>query len=241
MPRGVYRRRILLRAPDVRTVRADLEDDFHRFSVTLHHDGERVEQVVGSAHRYPWSECPGAVEPLRALAGMPMSESSGAVGGHTDPRANCTHLFDLAGLAVAHAASGRQRRRYDVAVPERDGEGRTEARLDRDGEPRLAWELEWATIVDPEPYAGLELRGGFREWVETNLDADTGEAALVLRRACAISMGRQQDWDSYPTAIHVGEFMLGTCHVFQPGRAEVALRVKGSIHDFTDEPNRLLA
>ena len=38
---GVYRRRIRLVA-DGSVVRADLEDDFHRFGVEFVHDGSRV-------------------------------------------------------------------------------------------------------------------------------------------------------------------------------------------------------
>lgn len=241
MSTGVYRRRIRLVALDASTVVGDLEDDFHRFRVTLGHNGGRVTEVVGEALRYPWSECTGAVEPLGALAGMRLSPRSTAATEHADPRANCTHLFDLAGLAVAHAASGRDRRQYDAAVPERDERWRTRAELARDGESLLAWDVEGSTIVGPEPFAGVDLRRGFRAWAERTLDADTAEAAIVLRRACAISHGRQHEWDSYPTAIHVGEFMLGSCHTFQPGRAEVAVRMKGTIRDFTDDPQGLLA
>src|SRR4051794_30477497 len=70
---GVYRRRILLDALDERTVAGEMEDDFHRFGVTLVHDGTRVVEMRGEGVRYPWTTCPDAVEPLRALAGAPLS------------------------------------------------------------------------------------------------------------------------------------------------------------------------
>src|SRR5688572_16745517 len=53
---------------------------------------------TGRAHRFPWTTCAAAVDPLRALEGTPLSTDATAAGAWTDPRANCTHLFDLAGL-----------------------------------------------------------------------------------------------------------------------------------------------
>src|SRR5258705_4924460 len=78
---GVYRRVFLLVADEGRVV-ADLEDDFHRFRVTLAHDGARVTEVRAEAFRYPWSECPGATTALRALEGMPLSERPRAAAAH---------------------------------------------------------------------------------------------------------------------------------------------------------------
>src|SRR3954453_19153948 len=107
---------------DASTGRGDMEDDFHRFGIPLHHDGELVTEVVGEGTRYPWTTCPGAVEPLRALSGAPLTTRLSALGEYAPARQNCTHLFDLTGLAVAHAARGNATTRvYDVAIPDRDG------------------------------------------------------------------------------------------------------------------------
>ena len=65
---GAYHRRIRLVA-DEWTVRGDLEDDFHHFTVHLGHDGDHVVTVVGDAVRYPWTTCPAAraaTKPARA-------------------------------------------------------------------------------------------------------------------------------------------------------------------------------
>src|SRR5690242_17941726 len=125
-----YRRRLLLSAPAPGVVVSDLEDDFHHFTVTLEHDGERVVSVECSSGRWPWSTCPSAAESLRALAGMPLSRRFTAAGRWTDPKQNCTHQFDAACLAITHAAWGRTERRYDVEVPLRAGdEWRTRVRL----------------------------------------------------------------------------------------------------------------
>lgn len=237
---SAYLRRIVLTAPDQRTVTADLEDDFHRFGLVLRHDGHHVVSCEGDAVRYPWTECPGATEPLRAVSGVPLHERGNTIADRVSPSANCTHLFDLAALAVAHAAARRSRREYVAVVPDRDDAWRTTATLRRDGNVVLEWELEGLEVRSEGPFHGLRLRGGFQRWTSEMLEPEDAESALVLRRACEISMGRNTPWDRLPAAIDVGEFMLGVCHTFQPGRAEVALRVKGSTRDFSQDPARLL-
>jgi hypothetical protein len=237
---GVYRRAFLLVAGQGRVV-ADMEDDFHRFRVVLEHGGERVVRVGAQTIRHPWTECAGAAAKLRGLEGMPLSRRQSAAGRHADPRVNCTHLFDVATLAVAHAAAGRARRRYDIEVPDRR-EGRTQARLARDGAPLLAWDVAGATIVAPEPYAGLDLRGvGFLLWTEKRLDPEAAEAALLLRRACLISLGRLRDLDAARDASAYASLAPGSCHTFTPGVAERALRIRGATLEFSEHPERLLA
>jgi hypothetical protein len=204
------------------------------------HDGERVVEVRGEGVRYPWTTCPDAVEPLRALAGAPLSTRLSALGDHAPARQNCTHLFDLAGLAIAHAARGDGGiRRYDVAIADRDGK-RTHPELWRDGERVLRWDLAGRQLLGPPPFENVSLRGGFIAWAEETLDRDTAEAASILRRACDISLGRVMDLDVFETADMLGEQVRGTCHSFQPGTIERAVRVKGQTRDFTNDAGGLL-
>jgi hypothetical protein len=236
----VYRRAFALVARTGRVV-AEMEDDFHRFRVTLEHDGSRVTRVRGEALRYPWTECPHAATVLERLVGMALTTRSSAVAEHSDPRANCTHLFDIAALAVAHAAAGRSRRRYDVEVPDRS-DGRTRPRLRRDGLLLLDWEVDGTHVVAPEPFAGRALRGGgFLRFAEGELDPDLAEAALVLRRAFFIAQGRARDLDADANASVYLSVAAGSCYSFTPGIAERALRVRGMTRDFTHRPEALLA
>jgi hypothetical protein len=237
-PSGAYRRRIRVCASG-REVTAALEDDFHHFEVTITHDGTHVTGVRGDGVRFPWSTCPLAAEQLAPLTGMPLSIRSTAVGEYVAARDNCTHMFDLAGLAVAHAARGGERRQYDVVVPD-SLDGRWQVSLARDGVSLLSWNVDRMTIHDPPPFAGRPLRGGFLAWAEEALDPDTAEAAIVLRRACYIAHGRMQDLDIYDDARPLLSFMAGSCFTFQIGRGEQALRMKRTIRDFTDDPDRLL-
>jgi hypothetical protein len=225
---------------DASTVSGELEDDFHRFGVTIAHDGHHVVGISGRAGRYPWTTCPGAVEPLRGLVGAALDTRLSALGQHAPAREHCTHLFDLAGLAIAHAARGAPTgRTYDVAIDDRNGK-RTAPELWRDGESALRWQLAGRQLVGPPPFDGVSLRGGFISWAEATLDADTAEAASVLRRACDISLGRVMDLDGFETADMLGDAVRGTCHSFQPGTIERAVRVKGQTRDFSPDADALL-
>jgi hypothetical protein len=237
-----YRRRIRVVTAAPGVVVSELEDDFHHFVVTLTHDGERVVSAENESHRWPWSTCPDAAVPLRALAGMPLSRRFTAAGKWTDPKQNCTHQFDTACHAITHAAWGRDTRIYDVEVPLRDpATGESYVRLWVDGELRLAWQLTWQGIVDPQPpFADAPWKGGFMRWADSTLDEDAAESAIVLRRASDIGMGRGMDLDSVPVADQLPGTMAGICHTMQPSIVHVALRHVGSIRDFAHDPDRLL-
>ena len=213
--------------------RAALEDDFHHFRIDLRHDGERVQQLDALAIRHPYSLCPWAAEPLQQLVGMPLDKLANAVTRRTEASQQCTHLLDLAGLAIAAAANGRALRRYEIAVPDRV-DGVTRPTLDRDGQPLLQWQLHQTTITGPDPYTGIALQHGFARWALQTLSADDAEAALVLRRGAMISLGRMRNLDALRHAEATGR-----CHVQQPQRAALALRMVGSTHDFSARSGEL--
>jgi hypothetical protein len=238
---GIFRRRFLLDTVDEHHVSGAMEDDFHRFHLELRHDGERVVEMRGEAVRFPWTECPGANVPLKSLEGMALSAHANAGARHTDPRSNCTHLFDLACLAITHAARGSGRRLYDITVPDRI-EGRTQATLHRDGELLLDWNLKGNAISAEPPFEGVRLaKSNFVGWVEEHLDPELGEAALALRRACFISMGRERNLDESPTAMDYMPLAKGSCHSFTPGIAEKTERMLGTTLEFTDDRDRMLS
>lgn len=241
-PFGSFRRRIRLVNADARTVVAGLEDDFHYFVVTLHHDGAVVTGVETVAHRWPWTTCPEAGQRLRELVGMALSPRSLAVGDVTNPRMQCTHQFDLAGLAVAHATRHVPARQYDVVIPYgAQSGGPVPVRLARDGEERLVWTLDGHACVDPEPYASAPWRGGFLKWADDTLPPEDAEAAAVLRRACDIGLGRGADLERYPRAAQLAMGTSGVCYTFQPEVAAVSLRQIGTIRDWDGHVDEMLA
>jgi len=235
---GIYRRRIRI-ATSPGYAQADLEDDPHRHGVLVEHDGVRVVAVRGVALRTPWTLCRGAVNVLDRLAGMPLSEDPQAVYRQTDGRAQCTHLFDLAGLAISHASRGIAERQYDVEVPCLDARAPREALLSVDGRERLAWTVQRTTILAPERYAGHDLPM-MMPWVKQHItDRDEFEAVIVMRRALFTSGNRMYDMDRMTTAAATGH-VTGACHVFQHGVAEHAVRETGSTLDFSATPQALL-
>ena len=231
---GAYHRSILLTRAAGGVV-AELEDDFHRFDVSLHHDGRRVTEITTSAHRYPWSTCPAAAGGLESLVGLELDATPAL--SHS---VSCTHIVDLTVLAMRHASADRDTRRYDVRVPDRFGK-RTRAQLLRDGAPLLEWDVVGGSIAGPAPFAGFKLRDrSFSAFIRSELDADTAEAAGVLRRALDISLGRGRDLDPYPSAEPLAEILGPVCYSFQPEIAPTAGRMVGTGWDWSAHPDLLL-
>lgn len=236
---GIYHRRIRL-SSGAGFVSGELEDDFHHFRVRLTHDGEKLVRVEGEALRYPWSTCRGATMPLQGLRGLRLVARVTAPAREHDPHAHCTHLFDLASLAFTHAAAGRDTRLYEIQVPDRI-EDRTHPTLRCDGVEILSWTIKGRRITDPPPFAGRSLAKGFVSWADAELDPDTAEAAIVLRRACAISIGRVFPLDKIENSNDLASHTLGACYTFSPGVIEEGKRMLGSTFEFTHTPERLLS
>ncbi|PLX74322.1 MAG: hypothetical protein C0607_11165 [Azoarcus sp.] len=226
-----FRRRIQInarRSPKGGEVRAVLEDDFHHFRVALIHHNGIVEKISAEAPRHPFSACPEASAALAGLVGMVLNPIANSVSRHTDASLQCTHMFDLAGLAIALAARGHDYRGYEIEVP-RYKNGETQARLARDDGLQLKWDIHNSCILSPAPYTGVNIREGMARWALSTLPADESEAALVLRRCAIISLGRNKDIDQ---EVHARP--SGRCYAQQPERAQQAIRIVGSTWDFSE-------
>jgi hypothetical protein len=229
---GIYRRRVRVRTSPAEAT-AEMEDEPHRYAITLRHDGQCITAVEGRALRTPWTGCRGAVELLQRLVGMALSADPQQVWRHVNGREQCTHLLDLAGLAVSHAARGIAERCYDAEVPCLDPAVPREAVLCRDGHEVLRWTLLRNAITAPPLFAGQDV-AGLMPWAKSAfVDRDRFEAVWLLRRAVFVSGHRFFDMDRLVRASdtgHVGD----ACHVYRAGNAERALRVRGSTRDFSD-------
>jgi len=236
-----YWRRILIESVDDQTVVANMEDDFHRFRVTLQHDGARVVSLKGEAMRYPWSACPGADALLKRFAGLELFESCTTLAGHDNPKSHCTHMFDLSSLAIPHARAGRGTRQYDAFIPD-FVERRSTPTLWRDGEVILEWHTDRGTITGPDPFTGVSMTKGFVRWAFDALDTETVEAAMVLRRAWDIGRARYRELDHMETAAELAPHLGPTpCFTFQPNVVNRSKRMKGTARDWTDNPEGLLS
>ncbi len=232
---GIFRRRVVAEAGPG-TVWSAVEDDLHHFEIELEHDGRLVTAARGNPVRVPWTTCPGAVERLRDLVGQPLS---GKVPG--DPRQACTHLFDLARVAMAQALRGGNRV-YDIAIPDRV-EGRYTAELRRDGVLLLTWSLHDSIVTAPADLAGADLEKAVRWPSEILGDPDLLEAALVLRRGIFVSNVRTPERAQFRGGSQLERAadqpsMLGVCYTYQPEQASHGLAVPKWI-DFTDRPGDL--
>lgn len=231
---GAYRRAIRLKA-EAGQVEAEIEDDFHHFAVTVRHDGDHVTEATGRAVRYPWSQCPMATGALAGLRGLPIGPDATAVYRHVDPLGQCTHMLELAGLAIAQAARGPGARRYDVAVTDAV-DGRVDAELLCDGAPLARWVLQDGVIAEPAERHG-QRPAEFRSRMLLTLPPPEAETLLILRRAIALAGSRGWDVDRFPTAAAMQRDPA--CFVFRAGVAERAPRRHGSVRDFSNGPGPL--
>jgi len=248
-PGGRAHRAIDLRLLDAGKAVGWLEDDFHHFGVTIEHDGRRITGLGMSARRFPWTTCAGADAPLRALIGKPLAGRASDIGSLIDMRLQCTHLFDLAGLLLAHithAATRTSRRRYYSVVTDRErlsaapdlsSFGAGEATLYQDGALAMHWRIDGEMITGPAPYGGHSQTHEFRAWTET-MPEQEAEYATILRRAILVSGGRSIPQDVFPTAASMSR--PAVCHSYNPGQRDRALRIVRATRDYSDHPQDLL-
>jgi len=235
----VFRRRIRLIA-GAGEVRAALEDTGHAMRLVLQHDGERITAITPDFRRFPLDTCPTAAEPLRALVGMPLATPMRRMLGAHDPRAHCTHVYDLTLLAMAHALRGGVRQ-YDVEVPD-EHPGPVWSRVLRDGVDVHRWQTFEQRITAPEPLAGRPLLKGFSLWANEHFGADPEalEAAVVFSKGYMVSTVRRFDMDA-----HVGvpamqfTMMHGACYSYSHPAVARAVRLK-TVRDLTDVGDDLL-
>lgn len=241
---GRFRRLIDLKAWDETTVVGWLEDDHHHFGVTLVHDGRVVKDVRIATPRHPWATCPSAGAPLRALIGQPLLGRCSDIGTLIDMRRQCTHLYDLTGLLLAHAYHRRDHRRYDATVVRLDAiepsapAGWLHAELQLDGQKVLWWDISGETIMRPQACAGQPTDRGFREWIET-MDEPDAEHAFVLRRAVFVSRSRTVDLSDVPSADAMN--FPAVCHTYQQEQRVLAFAMPNSIRRFDKDPEAMLA
>lgn len=237
---GCYRRAIKLEG-DPASVRGELVDDFHHFAVDLRVDAGHVQEIKGEDIRVPWTTCPGALAPLRSMVGAPVAASILDLHRFTPPQSQCTHLHDLACLAVAHASrlsdsGGAAVRRYDVSLPDRQS-GKTYAELSRDGEGVLSWSLARGTIesATPKDFQGAPLAGRpFKEILIALGNPDAIEAAWVLQRAVFVGTGRRHDFERMTVATEFASVVGGACHSFAKERVSQARKIPNTVRDFSD-------
>lgn len=223
-----FRRRFRI-TPGEGRVQCEVEDDYHCMSVLVHHDGNNALSVEADMRRAPWTTCPGAEAKLeQTFTGAALKDFAE----RGEKPANCTHLYDLAILAAAHAGDGRPSV-YDILVSD-PVEGKRRAELRRNGKAVLAWTEVNFRIESPAELAGTSL-DKLRPWIET-LDPAQQEAARLLQWGNMLANGRVIPLENQSDATR----MPASCYTFQPERKQMAKRV-GEIKDFSEGKKQPLA
>ena len=236
---GVFRRRIQLQQQGNQVVGL-LEDCSHGFEVHISHDGSRLIDVTGVTHRYPLTTCPGATEPLRDLIGIAITASARNINEQVNPRINCTHLYDLAVLAIIHASGTEALITYDVEVPD-EINGSNEAKVFRNGELVHHWQTANNQIISPTELAGNTLFQGFAAWANHVFSGAALEAAFVLQKGFFVSQAQKFD-HRRSEGMQVGSFSmpLGVCYSYTEARVGQARLMVNRARDFTHTPAQLL-
>ena len=222
-PTGRYRRRIRLVTTEHRaSSTAGSRTTSTTSRSTVRHDGDGI-VTARRCVRAPLAvdDVPDAAAQLRALDGHGAVAALHRGRQVADPRMNCTHQFDLAGLCVAHAGVGDTRREYDVEVPP-VVDGATHA-------PPLA-RRRAACSSGRSPGSGFTRRSSTRRR-STRRRGRAGSSAgptststtrRPRRRSCCVGRARSAwagAWTSrrYDTAADLGPYQEGICYAQQPG------------------------
>jgi hypothetical protein len=224
-----YRRRVRI-LPQQGRIDVDMEDDAHRFGVTVIHDGVTVQTIATSAPRFPWTTCPAAGAFLaERMTGIALADAARV----ENQRDHCTHVYDLFVIAARHALEVEPLT-YDIRVSDPGEDGRL-AEIDLAGETVLRWRFgDQRRVAD----ALTGSRREFDAWTRT-LAPELQEAGLLLRRGVMVSGTRFYD---FPVGAAAGmQQMIGACFTFHADRAWTALRVADTIRDFSNEPEKMLS
>lgn len=240
---GVFRRRIHMQAL-LRDIQVDLEDDNHGFRLRLGHDGQCVTGVEVDALRVPFNTCPEAVRPLQRVIGHRLDESAATLRQRLVPSDNCTHMYDMAVLAISQAARSAGTscvtRCYAMAVDD-ERNGVTHARLTCDGRETHNWRISNHTIIAPAELAGQPIMRGFHAWASRKFSGLRLEAAGMLQRAYFVAQSRRHSFSPATENPATSDRMPSTaCYSYGTGVVERAFRSEGTVRDFTDTPERLL-
>ncbi len=230
---GIARRRIrLVGSPGM--VQSVLADIFHEMRCTITHDGDRVTAIHGETIRIPTSACPAAAAMLEELKGMPIDITAADLFAGGRAQRNCTHLFDLAALTLAHARRGSVTRIYEATVPD-ETDDPVDIEVRRDEVPVHRWRVRDGAIIAPEELAGHPVGRGFTGWAAKRFEGDALEAATVLSRTYFLAYGRgflPDASDGLPVATQSAR--IGVCYAYAPERAALATFRAGNGRDFTD-------
>lgn len=214
-----------------------MEDEHHYFVLSLGHDGERITSVDSTSRRTPWTLCPQAAGKLQEFVGQPLRQRIAVQLSEIDAKQQCTHQYDLLMVALAQATQPG-RREYVAKVVGAMHEYR-HAQLWLNGQKLLDWRLRGTTIHSDDELDQQDLRS-ILPWAQETLSDWKLEALFVQRRAVMVAASKGLNLDLISNAGQAMVARAGACFVFQPERAEQAVRIVGSTRQDVLGPEELL-
>lgn len=230
---GATRRRVRVCGGDGE-VTATLSDIFHEMHCRISHDGLQVTAVDAAMLRVPTTICPGAVAQLRALVGTPLHTAPRELYAGGRIREHCTHLFDLAVLAIGHARRGDSGEYcYEAVVPDALAPP-VDVAVSLNGAAVHQWTLAADIIQAPAPLRGKSLFKGFSAWSTDHFQEHDWEAAMILARTCMIAGGRAYRTDAWKgEPIARNNTIIGACYSYAPERIDEGIFRGDNVRDFS--------
>ena len=237
---GIFRRRLRWRAEEGR-VEVELEDSNHGFCLTLHHAAGRITAIDARPVRHPFTTCPEAVANVQRIVGLSFADTA-ALRERLPQADNCTHLVDMVLLAAGHAAGAGQTgwRLYDIAVVD-EREGITQASIQCDGQPVHDWAIRAHVIEAPAVLAGRPAMRGFYAWATQTWTDMPFEAAQLLQRGYFVAQARRWTYEPVEQNPGITDGMPhNVCYSYNLGAVERALRIRGSVRNYSASAEPLL-
>ncbi|WP_375194454.1 DUF2889 domain-containing protein [Sphingobium sp.] len=200
-----------------------LLDNFHEMRCSIVHDGTIVTAVAGQSVRIPTTACPGAVDQLQSLAGLPISTPTRDFYAGGIARHHCTHLLDLAVMAIGHAQRPSTEMLYEAEVPD-EVELPVPITIWRNGRLVCRWLVQQGAILEPRELRGRPLGAGFAAWASLAFEQDQLEAATILARTWLIAIGRRyRPSQAAGRPARDNPEMLGRCYAYGAGQVKTAV------------------
>jgi hypothetical protein len=175
---------------------------------------------------------------LRELIGLSLDTAMADLYGGGRARRNCTHLFDLAVLALRQARRNENERCYDACVPDEKNTPVT-VEVRRNNQLIHAWQVSAGIITAPAVFAGQSLTTGFTPWALRTFANEAGaddalEAALVLHKSYYLAQARRYHTEAFAGQLLSANAVLqGVCHSYASGQIETARFTGNNVRDFS--------
>jgi hypothetical protein len=225
--KGAFWRRIRITViPNVVVV--ELEDNSHAMRCRLKYSQGVIVDTDAEMLRVPMNTCGDAGSQLKDLIGLGVDTPYQAFYGGGRAALNCTHLYDIAWLAVEYASSKIETIQYDVAIPDMvDRPTPVEVRLS--DQLIHEWLVQDDHVVAPRKLANVSLTKGFIRWALTNLDGGELVAALVLHKGYLVARARKYIIDSSSPSPATDQLRRNACFGFSAQRVRRAKRLGSRI------------